>query len=351
MSRKGVRFGVLLPWMTPGDVFRADQILDVARVGEEVGFDSLWSGDHLLHFPGLRVPEAWTILTASSMVTSKVHLGTCVTDPHRHHPAVMAQRLATIDHFSGGRVILGLGAGDAINLDTFKIEWRKPVSKLVEYVDVIRQLWAGEPFSHEGQFWSFEEAFLQIKPVQSKVPIYFAANSPRMRRLTGEIADGWLPLCLTPEMYKKRLRVIRESARKAGRNPHEIDAGLYICTSIANKSEDAYNQLKLLKSMLLPDVLKEAGYEIELPEKFNSYSYMDWKPTTEYMGFLEEYMRYVPREAVIDFSISGTVQQCIDRIDEFVNAGVKHFILEIVGSDHRKMVEMYGKEIIPRFAE
>jgi hypothetical protein len=76
MSRKGIRFGVSLPWLTPGESFRADDILEVARVGEERGFDSLWSGDHLLHFPGLRVPEAWTLLTASSMVTNKVLLGT-----------------------------------------------------------------------------------------------------------------------------------------------------------------------------------------------------------------------------------------------------------------------------------
>ena len=266
----------------------------------------------------------------------------------------MAQRLATIDHFSGGRVIFGLGAGEAINLDPFNIEWRKPVSKLVEYVEIMRQLWGEEPFSHEGPFWRFKEAFLQIKPVQSHVPIYFAANRPRMRRLTGEMADGWLPGGLTPKMYKTCLKEIRESARKAGRNPDDIDAGLYICTSIANNSEDAYNQLEPSKVILKPNTLKEAGYETELPEKFNSYSPMDWKPTQEYMNFLAEYRKYVPREAMIDFSIGGTVQQCIDRIDEFVTAGVKHFILEFIGPDMGaclKMVERYGKAIIPRFAE
>ena len=82
------------------------------------------------------------------MVTNKVLLETSVTCPHRHHPAVMAQRLATIDHFSGGRIIFGLGAGDAINLETFNIEWKRPVSKLIEYVEIMRRLWSGETFSH-----------------------------------------------------------------------------------------------------------------------------------------------------------------------------------------------------------
>jgi alkanesulfonate monooxygenase SsuD/methylene tetrahydromethanopterin reductase-like flavin-dependent oxidoreductase (luciferase family) len=351
MSKEGVRFGALLPWLTQGDTFRADDVLNVAKAGEKCGFDSLWSGEHLLHFPIFRVPEAWTLLTASSMVTSKVLLGTCVTDPHRHHPAVMAQRVATIDHFSGGRVILGLGAGVAINLDPFNIEWRKPISKLVEYVAIMRKLWAGKTFSYDGEFWQLEDAFLQIKPVKDRVPIYFAANSPNTLRLTGEMADGWVPLGLNPELYKKRLKLIRDAAKKAGRNPDDIDTCLYVFTSVADKAEDAYTQLELAKSILVPDILREAGYEIELPEKYSSYSYMDWKPTMEYMGDVMEYIKHIPREALMDFTVGGTVQDCIDRIDEFIKAGVKHFIFEFMGPDHSKMVELYGAEIIPRFAE
>lgn len=82
MSRKGARFGVVLPWLTP-----VDEILEIARVCEEAEFDSVWTGDHLLHFPGRTVPEAWTLLTAAGIVTKRVFLGTCVTDPHRYHPA------------------------------------------------------------------------------------------------------------------------------------------------------------------------------------------------------------------------------------------------------------------------
>jgi alkanesulfonate monooxygenase SsuD/methylene tetrahydromethanopterin reductase-like flavin-dependent oxidoreductase (luciferase family) len=349
MSPAVVRFGVTLPWFGPE--FRPEEILGVAKVGEERGFDSLWSGDHLLHFPGFVTPEAWTLLTASSVVTTKARLGTCVTDPHRHHPAVMAQRLATIDHFAGGRVILGLGAGDAINLDPFNIDWKRPVSKLLEFVEIMRRLWAGEAFSHQGEFWSFQNAFLQIKPLQARLPIYFAANGPRMLRLTGELADGWLPLGLTPGMYKKRLDVIKESAAKAGRDVNDIDAGLYIGMSIADKAEDAYSQLQQFKPMLVPAVLKEADYKVDLPEKLRSYSYMDWKPTNECMELLAEYGKHVPDEAVMDFCIGGTPEECVDKIKKFIGAGVQHFVFEIVGPDHRGMVERIGKEITPCFAD
>lgn len=346
MPRKNVRFGTVLPWLTP-----VDEILKATRASEEAGFDSVWSGDHLLHFPGRTVPEAWTILTAAAMVSKRVFLGTCVTDPHRYHPAVMAQRLATIDQFSSGRVILGLGAGDAINLDPFGIGWRKPVSKLVEAVKIMRRLWAGETFSYEGEFGKFKNAFLQIRPFQPKVPIYFAAMRPRMLRLTGELADGWLPVALTPEMYRKRLKLIEEAAKKTGRTATDIDPGLLVIASIADKAEDAYKQLDRAKTVLVPEVLKEAGYNIEFPKEFSSYSYMDWMPTREYVEYVARYIKFVPTEAAIEFCIAGTARDCIDRIDELVKAGVKHFVLLDVSPDSSKLRQLYKKEIQPRFTK
>jgi len=346
MSRKGVRFGMVLPWLTP-----VDEILEIARVSEEAGFDSVWTGDHLLHFPGRTVPEAWTLLTAAGIVTKRVFLGTCVTDPHRYNPAVLAQRLATIDQFSHGRVILGLGAGQAMNLDPFGIEWNKPVSRVVEAVKLMRRLWTGETFSYKGEFWEFKDAFLQIKPTRSEVPIYFGAIRARMLRLTGEMADGWLPLALSPEMYKKRLRHIEAAARKAGRAPDDIDAGLLVLISIADKAEDAYTALDRVKPVIVPELLEEAGYEAELPKELSSYSYLDWMPTREFVEFVTRYGEFVPREAAVEVSIGGTIRDCIDKIDEFVKAGVKHFILLDVGADPRKLSELYSKEIKPRFAQ
>ncbi|MDH5361891.1 MAG: LLM class flavin-dependent oxidoreductase [Aigarchaeota archaeon] len=353
MPREGVKFGMGLPQF-PASVVELSNIVrgneEAARADEEAGFNSVWVGDHLLHFPPRIVPEAWAILTVAALATKRVLLGTCVTDPHRYHPAILAQRLATLDQLSGGRSILGLGPGVRMNLEPFGIEWDKPVSKLVEFVEIMRRLWTGETFSYDGNFWRLKDAFLQVKPVQSEVPVYLAANSPRMLRLTGEMADGWLPLGLNPELYKKRLKLIEESARKAGRAPTDIDAGLYVITSIADRAEDAYKQLGGVKSVLVPEILKEAGYEVELPEELSSYSYLDWMPTRKCVELVTRYGEFVPREAVIDFSITGTTQDCIDKIEEFVDAGVRHFILGNAGPDRNKVRELYGKKIIPRFA-
>jgi len=349
MSRKSVRFGTFLP--VPASP--VDALLRIARVNEEAGFHSIWAPDHLLFVPPGTVPEAWTILTAVAMTTQRVLLGTCVTDPHRCHPAVMAQRLATVDQLSGGRVILGLGAGEAMNLEPFGIKRDRPVSKLVEAVTIMRRLWTEETLNYEGQFWKLKDAFLQVKPTRPRVPIYFGANAPRTLRLTGEMADGWLPTPLSPELYKKRLRLVEEAAEKAGRSTDEIDTGLYTYTAIADKAEDAHKQLDTMKPMIVsaPELLKESGYDVKLPKEISSLSYTDLLPTEEWMELFARYADHIPREAAVEFSIAGTTQDCIDKVEEYVKAGVRHFLLINMGPSPRQVMEIYSKEIIPRFAE
>jgi len=348
-SKGCVKFGVTIPWIFPKGQFKPEIVTNVAKTGEAIGWDSLWCGDHLLHLAGLEVPEAWTLLTASAMVTNTARLGTCVTDPHRHHPAMLAQRLATIDHFSNGRVILGLGAGDAVNLDTFNIDWEKPVSKLEEYFHILKMLWSGEKFSHEGRFWKFKDAFLQIQPRQKSIPIYFAANGPKMLGLTGRYADGWVPLGLTPEMYKKRLVVVREAAVKAGRNPDEVDPGLFVGVCLTSSSEKALAMMRARARLLTPQNLSEAGYDVEFPEKFKNYSPIDWQPTPEYLNTLGEYVRYVPEEALKDFFILGNSEECTEKVHEFIKAGVKHFVMQVVAEDYGGMVEDLGQQVLSSF--
>jgi alkanesulfonate monooxygenase SsuD/methylene tetrahydromethanopterin reductase-like flavin-dependent oxidoreductase (luciferase family) len=347
LTESNIRFGCFLPIpATP-----VKKLLRIAQVNEEAGFDSVWVPDHLLFIPPGIVPEAWSTLAATAAVTEKAALGTCVTDPHRYHPAVLAQKVATVDQISGGRVILGLGAGEAMNLEPFGIRWKRPVSKLIEFVTIIRKLWSGEVLNHEGRFWTLKDAFLQINPVEGRIPVYFGANGPRTLRLTGEMADGWLSIPLSPKLYKERLKLVEEGAEKAGRSLDDIDTGVYLYTSVTEKAEDAYKQIEKIRSQVIPspELLREAGYNVELPEELQSISYFKALLNSEWMQKFLAFGELIPREAAIEFSIAGTVEDCINKIDEFAKAGVKHFLLLNVGPDPRQVMKAYSEEIIPHF--
>ncbi|MEM0357055.1 MAG: LLM class flavin-dependent oxidoreductase [Candidatus Bathyarchaeia archaeon] len=342
-----VKFGCFLPVpATP-----VDKLLKIAKVNEEAGFDSLWFPDHVLFIPPGIVPEAWSMLAATAVLTNKAFLGTCVSDPHRYNPAVFAQKVATVDQLSGGRAILGLGAGEAMNLEPFGIDWKKPVSKLVEFVSILRKLWAGEILNYDGKFWKFKNAFLQITPVRGKVPIYFGANSPQTLRLTGELADGWLSIPLPPKLYKQRLALVKEGAERTGRSLNEIDTGIYLYTAVAENAEEAYRQIESLKAQIVPvpTLLKEAGYNVEIPENLRSLSYFKALLDSEYIEKFLAYSELIPREAAIEFSVAGTADDCIEKINEYVKAGAKHILLINAGPDPRQTLKVYSEEIIPHF--
>jgi len=344
--KRPIRFGVMLP--VPAAP--VDKLLSIAKANEEAGFDSIWIPDHLLFVPPGITPDAWSVLSALAVLTKKVFLGTAVSDPHRRDPAVLAQTVATVDRLSGGRVLLGLGAGEAMNLDPFGIRWDKPVSRLVEAIEIMRKLWSGEKVDYEGRFWRLKGAFLQVRPV-GRIPIYLGAHGPKMLELTGRMADGWLPTPLTPELYRRRLKVIEESAKKAGRSLDEIDTAIYLYTCISDKEEEVRERLERYKGLIAhsPELLKEAGYDVEVPEGFKHYFRI--LPKDEDLKAFMEFSSSVPLEAALDFSISGTPEECLEKVRAYVEAGVRHFILVNVGPDVKYVIRVYKERIMPYFRE
>jgi alkanesulfonate monooxygenase SsuD/methylene tetrahydromethanopterin reductase-like flavin-dependent oxidoreductase (luciferase family) len=205
--------------------------------------------------------------------------------------------------------------------------------------------------NYNGDFWKFKDAFLQITPVRGKVPIYFGANSKRTLMLTGEMADGWLSIPLPPRLYSERLRLVKEGAEKSGRSIDEMDSGVYLYTSVAENAEDAYRQIDGIKAQIIPEpkLLLEAGYNVELPEDLRSMSFFKALADSEWVGKFLAYSELIPKEAAIEFSVAGTVDDCIEKIDEYVKAGARHILLINAGPDPRYVLKIYGEKIIPYF--
>jgi alkanesulfonate monooxygenase SsuD/methylene tetrahydromethanopterin reductase-like flavin-dependent oxidoreductase (luciferase family) len=189
------RVGVQLP-----EVERAvpwPEMVAMARAAEEAGFDSIWLGDHLLYdLPdgAARGPwEVWTSLAALASVTERVELGPLVASTSFHAPAMLAKLAATVDAISGGRLILGLGAGwNQREYGAFGFPYDKRVSRFEEAFTIIRQLVRTGRSDFRGEFYQVADCVLDPRPVRpGGPPLMLGSVSPRMMRIGLPHVDSW----------------------------------------------------------------------------------------------------------------------------------------------------------------
>jgi len=243
-----------------------------------------------------------------------------------------------------------------MNLDAYGIKWNKPLSRLRESMEIMRKLWAEEGnIDYEGEFYSLSSAFLQVKPYNRKsIPMYMATHTPKGLKFTGEMADGWLPIDLTAGLYGEYLGEIKKSAQNANRSLDDFDACLWTFTSLGKDVDEAYKTLEPFKYVLImQDQLKKAGYDVDIPEEYQGLNYFNVVPQDE-AGRLKfrEIGKYFPREAVLDFTITGSKKDCIEKIEKFIDSGVNHFVLFYRFSpDPEECLTTYAKEIIPYFKD
>jgi alkanesulfonate monooxygenase SsuD/methylene tetrahydromethanopterin reductase-like flavin-dependent oxidoreductase (luciferase family) len=185
-----MRVGIQLPEVER-DV-RWPEYRGLARAAEEGGFDSIWLGDHLLYRRPERAPwEAWTLLSALAAATERVRLGPLVACAGFHPPGLIAKMAATIDEVSGGRFVLGLGAGwNEDEFRAFGIPYDHRVGRFEEAFAIVRELLAGERVTLDGRFWSAEDAVL-LPPPTRRVPLMIGSNGPRMLRIALPHVDAW----------------------------------------------------------------------------------------------------------------------------------------------------------------
>ncbi|MDK2876564.1 MAG: hypothetical protein PWQ22_974 [Archaeoglobaceae archaeon] len=343
-----MKFGnVLSPPMPP-----LDRAIGIAIQSEELGFHSVVMPDHTLMVPPGLTPNTLALLSAIAVKTKNIWLGTGVTDFARYHPSILAQFFATLDNLSPGRLFLGVGSGEAMNILPFGIPWKK-FSQLKEGIEIVKRLWEGEQFSYSGKAFQLKDAFLQIKPLQ-KIPIYLGANGRRTRELAGMLCDGWMPIAETPKTYRQNFEDVKRGAEKAGRSAEEIEPALQIYTALDFDSEKAMERARRFAGIVISAIEKveQAGYELDVPKEFPKKFYFEkLLLTDESMSKFVEYSGKVKDELISDFFIVGNVEECISKIEEFRKAGVKHLMIINVGPDPKLVMKVYADKIIPSFSE
>lgn len=198
---------------------------------EAVGFDDLWVDDHLLSdeadWPDPKF-EGWTTLAALAAVTRRARLGLMVGANTLRNPGLVAKMATTVDHVSGGRAILGIGAGwferehDAFGFD-FGHGVGERLDRLAEAVPLIRRLLDGEEVSHEGRFYRFDRAVCAPRPVQARLPILIGGSGPRKTLpLVARCADMWNAYG-TPDEVAASSGLLRAACEAAGRDDRDVE--------------------------------------------------------------------------------------------------------------------------------
>ncbi len=188
-----MRVGIQLPEVERE--VRWQEVAAIARAAEQSGFESIWVGDHLLYRGGGR-PErgpwdAWTQLAALAVLTNRVRLGPLVAATAFHPPGVIARMAASIDEISGGRFVLGLGAGwNEPEFRAFGFPFDRTVSRFEESFEIVRRLLAGEHVTFEGEFHKVEDAVLLPPPART-VPIMLGSSGARMLGIALPHVEAW----------------------------------------------------------------------------------------------------------------------------------------------------------------
>ncbi|GIV00414.1 MAG: luciferase-like hypothetical protein [Actinomycetota bacterium] len=223
-----LRVGVQLPEVER-DV-RWPEYRAMARAAEEVGFDSIWMGDHLLYRGDGRPErgpwEAWTMLAALAAVTERIALGPLVASAAFHAPAMLAKMAATVDEVSGGRLVLGIGAGwNRVEFDAFGFPFDHRVERFAEAFEIVRRLLAGERVTFHGRYHRVEDVVLLPRPRRAP-PLMLGSSGPRMLEIAIphiQAWNAWFDLFgNTPEGFADESAKVTAAAERAGRDPAEI---------------------------------------------------------------------------------------------------------------------------------
>ena len=325
------RFG----YKASSEQFAPRELVDYAVGAEENGFDSAFLSDHFqpwMHEGG-HAPAALPWLGAAGEATKRILLGTSVLTPtFRYHPGIIAQAFGTLGLLYPGRMILGVGTGEALNEVTLGQNWPDPperFQRMKEAILMIRELWREERVTYEGNYYTVNNATVYDRPEQ-EVPIYIGASGPAATRLAGRMADGWITTSgKANELYTDKLiPAFDEGIRKAGREKDDVDRMLEVKVSFRPDRDAALENTRFWAPLALtPD------------EKMGVHDPVE----------MQRLAQELPTErAASRFIVSDDPEEHVAQIQRYLDLGFTHLVFHDPGHDQETFLELYGREVLPR---
>jgi 5,10-methylenetetrahydromethanopterin reductase len=323
----------------------ASELRALARDCESWGYDALWVADERFY------RDVYAAMAVCALSTERIKLGTGVTDPYSRHPALTAMGIATIDEISGGRAMLGIGAGIA-GFKEMGISHSRPSKTIREAIEFIRQFLSNEPVTFEGETLTFDDGVLHL-PARVDLPIYIAGKGPLNIRLAGEVADGLIiSSCVHDTSIDHTLALLAQGAGKAGRDPASVTLCSRVNVSISEDGDAARQAVKPMIAALLiskkPDFsfLDPMGLSMspDLEARVLAATYGIDRPDNAAVAAM------IPDEFADALAVAGTADEVSASIERMARCGVGQLIaypLPAPGDDAAGVLRRLATEIMP----
>ncbi len=316
-----------IPFSEPAAVLR------IAQAAERFGYHSVWGNDHMTTQRYVREefpvpPRFWEPLITYAFLaahTKTLRFGTGILVlPMRRDIVVTAKQIATLDHFSGGRLEIGVGVGAyREEFEALRPEGGVHRGDMVEEgVAALQCLFSERVATFEGRYYKFRDVELFPKPLQARLPIYFGGNSPNHLRRVAAAADGWIPAGMPADRLSVLVTELKELVVKAGRDPARIAVAPQYVARVARKHEDAI-----------------ARYQASQMHK-------------HMMSLRQSTLKGQAGLAMEDINLIGSVDAVVEKALRLKAAGVTHFLgLYFAANDVQDLIDqmqLFAEEVTPR---
>lgn len=296
--------------------------MQLAKQAEELEFDSVWLTETRF------TRDAITTAAAVAAATSRVRIGTAVTNPFTRGAVLSAVTFATLDELAQGRAIFGFGPGSPHILRRQGYDFDLPVTRMTEHIEVVRQLLTGERISYRGRTVTVDNVALDFKPYRTSMPLYLGVTGPKALGLAGEIADGViLNGFVSAEYSGQAIDRVNDAAERAGRNPADVEIASWLMVSVDRDSAKAKDAVRPMVATYLanfPNIARESGLPNEL---------LDTIGQVFAAGGATAAAEHVGDDIVTRLACAGTSEECRALIQRRREVGVTLPILGILGGD------------------
>ena len=292
--------------------YALEEIVETVQTAEGHGYHSVW-------YPEGNGRDVFMVLGHIAIRTDRIRLAPGITPVYARVPAQLAMAAATLDELSEGRAMLGLGASSSITVENwYGIEYDQPLRRIRETIEIVNLAMANDRVDYDGKLFQVNNYPRDFSPVQESIPMFNAALGETNRRLTGEYADGWLPVNIPFEKLPTFVGDVRDAAANAGRDPKDVTIAPYIITCVSEDRERARDHVRGLLAYYIgameyyAGVFRRFGFEDQVDDIHGPWQ--DGDRDTAHDN--------VSDDLIDSVAIAGTPDEGRQRLREYCDQGV-----------------------------